>query len=151
LFQRCGVGSEKLLLTHLYQRPGAGGPPVERRLQANSSSSTVWVLEGSGITQSYAQVEVNSFFPWISQQLRNRQTVVLPNIEAMLPEAAVDREKLLQYGTKSSVVVPLFMEDTWLGCLTFASMRERRPWPGPMIKRFEFVADVFTNALARQQ
>ena len=143
LFQRCADGPEKLLLTHLYQRPDVGGPAVES--ETNRPLSGNCVLE-----ETITQIDANSFFPWIYGLLRARQTVVLPNIEAMPPEAVVDQEKLRQYGTKSSVIVPLFIEGEWLGCLTFAAMRERKSWPGPIVKRFEFVADVFTNALARK-
>jgi PAS domain S-box-containing protein len=146
LFQRCEEGPEKLLLTHLYQRPDTGGPLVEKRSEANGTLSRMWVIDST-----VAQIDMNSSFPWIYKQLHARQTVVIPNIEAMPPEAAADQAKLREYGAKSSVVVPVFMEGAWLGCLTFAAMRERRAWPGPMVKRFEFVADVFTNALARKR
>ena len=150
LFQRSDEAAEKLMLTHLYQRPGAGGPAVERRTQS-SSGSHIWVLEDPALPEPYIQLDFSNFFPWTYQQLQKQQTVVIPDIEAMPPAAATDRERLLRYGTKSGVVVPLFLGSNWLGCLTFATLREKWEWSAPLVKRFEFVAGVFTNALARKR
>jgi PAS domain S-box-containing protein len=151
LFQRSDEAAEKLLLTHLYQRPGAGGPAVEKRPAHNSSPGSIWVLEDPELAEPYIQLDFSTFFPWTYQQLQKKQTVVMPDVEALPSEAASERERLSRYGTKSGVVVPLFSGSDWLGCLTFATMRERRQWRAPLVKRFEFIAGVFTNALARQR
>src|SRR5262245_28930195 len=45
LFQRGEEGPEKLLLTHLYQHPDAGGPVVERRSEANGVLGRTWVID----------------------------------------------------------------------------------------------------------
>jgi len=148
LFQRCDEGPEKLLLTHLYERPGVDGPLIERRMESKLSP---WALEDTDVFKPYTQIDVNSFFPWVYQQLRRSQTVVIPDTETLPPEAARDRDRLLCDGTMSIVVVPLFIGRSWLGCVTFVAVRERRQWPEPVVKRFEFVADVFTNALARKR
>ena len=56
-----------------------------------------------------------------------------------------------QYGTVSTVVVPLTMAGAWLGGLTLASMREGRSYSEALVKRFRFIADLFSNALDRQR
>jgi len=152
LHQQSDREPECLRLTHLYLRAGTKVPSIERRAQANAPSKLIiYVLDGPSLRPSCVPVEVVSSFPWIYQQLRNRQTVVIPDVEAMPGEATLDREWLKAYGTKSSLIVPLCTRESWLGCLTFAAMRERRDWTGPMVRSFEFVANVFTNALARKQ
>ena len=90
-------------------------------------------------------------FPWFYAQLRRGQTVVVPDVQALDEEAAKDRESLTAYGTKSTVVIPMFLGGAWLGVLAFGSLRQRRDWPEGLVKRFQFVADVFTNALARKR
>jgi len=151
LFQRSAQEPENLFLTHWYLRPGTKVPAIQHRPQASEASKVIYVLDGPKLRQSRVRIEVTSSFPWIYQQLRKGQTVVIPNVEAMPPEATLDRKELSEYGTKSSVIVPLFTGGEWVGCLTFASMRDPRDWPLPIVRRFEFVANVFTNALARKQ
>jgi PAS domain S-box-containing protein len=151
LFQCSNEKPQNLLLTHLYQSPGIENPLIERQAGEHAVTNSIYVLEKTDAAQAYNQVDASILFPWIYQQLLRRQTVVIPDVEQMPPEAGLDQAKLREYGAKSSVVVPLFMGNTWLGCLTFAGMREHRRWTGPMTKRFEFVADVFANALARKQ
>ena len=150
LFQRCDKEPEKLLLTHLYQRDGVEAPPVERRAGPNSTLSSIWVLENTDGPQYYAQIDANAVFPWMYQRLRRRETMVVHTPDDLPSEATCDKERLLRYGTRSTVVVPLFIGADWLGCLTFASMRESRHWSPLLVRRFEFVANVFTNALARK-
>jgi PAS domain S-box-containing protein len=152
LFQRCDQELEKLCLTHFFLRAGIKVPAIEKQKQANESPKLIiYVLDGPSLRQSCVPVEVTGSFPWIYQQLRNGQTVVIPHVEAMPTEATLDREWLKAYGTKSAVIVPLFSGGDWLGCLTFATMREPRDWTRPTVKSFEFLANVFTNALARKQ
>jgi PAS domain S-box-containing protein len=151
LFQRSEGDPENLLLTHLFQRPGTQLPPIQRRPEATGSRNTIYILTGPALQRFYVQVEVSSFFPWIYQQLRRRQTVIIPDVEALPPEAALDQKRLLEYGTKSSVIVPLFSGDDWLGCLTFSALLEPRDWRAAVVKGFEFLANVFTSTLARKR
>lgn len=150
LFQRSDDATETLWLTHLYQRAEAGGPATEERVQPDSGSRLIVVREETVPLEVYTQVDAKASFPWIYEQLRQRQTIVIPEVELLPVEAAVDQRRLQGYGTKSTVVVPLFLEKNWLGCLTFAALRQQHQWPRPVVRRLEFVADVFTSALARK-
>ena len=147
LFQRKEDGSEELLLTHLFQRPGIPTPAVNRRASANPCASS-GILE-DGESSSYLKIDGKNSFPFVYEQLRNRQTIMIPNVMGL--EAVTDKERLLHYGTKSSVIIPLFLGNDWLGCLTFASLIETREWSEKLVKRLQFVADVFTSALARKR
>jgi formate hydrogenlyase transcriptional activator len=146
LFQRSDQEPERLSLTHWYLRAGAKVPSANGPLKL-----VIHVLDGPNLRQSSVPVEVTSSFPWIHQQLRTRQTVVIPNVEAMPMEATLDREWLQAYGTKSTIILPLFTGGRWLGCVTFAAMQERRDWSEATVRSFEFVANIFTNALVRKQ
>jgi PAS domain S-box-containing protein len=151
LFQQCGNEPDKFLLTHVYQSEAAGGPIIERSIGTGSGSRRIGVLQGTGVREGYTEVDLRSFFPWSYGQLRERQTVVIDDVEALPPEAAVDQARLRSYGDRSSVVVPLFTGSKWLGCLKFGSLRERKEWSSDLVKRFEFLAHVFANALERHR
>jgi PAS domain S-box-containing protein len=151
LFQYSDDEPKNLLLTHFYQTPEIERPPIRKRAMAKESCNAFYVLEESVLPQSYTRVQVGSFCPWIYQQLRRHQTVVIPDIDEMPPEAALDQKRLRSFGTKSGIVVPLFAGGNWFGCLTFITLRDRKDWTLPEVKRFEFVGDVFLNALARKK
>jgi PAS domain S-box-containing protein len=89
--------------------------------------------------------------PWAVHALLRAETIILSTLSALPPEAALDRENLQRYGTKSVVAIPLFAEGVVLGALTFATMRAEREWPGDVVKGFRIVAEVIANALARRR
>jgi PAS domain S-box-containing protein len=98
-------------------------------------------------------VSINAkvMFPWFYANLERGQTVVVPDVSMLGEEASEDKRNLGIYGTKSTVVVPLFVGGVWLGVLSFSAVRQRRNFPEDLVKRFQFLADVFTNVLARKR
>ena len=149
LFQVSEENPEEFLLTHLYQSQAAAGPQIER--QGHGLTSTgMGIWEGDNLGP-YTKLDLRNSFPYSYQMLANRRTVVIPDVATMPAEAATDQEMLRVYGTKSTVIVPLLLGEDWLGCLTFAATREQRQWSTAEVRRFEFVASVFSNALARNR
>ena len=150
LFQNLEAGASALLLTHVYQHRGLPFP-VQKRPDPSSLAQYYWQPAGEEPSADDSRIDARIMFPWFYEQLRRGQTVVVPNVQALGDDAAKDREFLYAYGTKSTVAVPLFLGGTWLGILAFGSVRQRRDWPEGLVKRFHFLADVFTNALARKR
>jgi PAS domain S-box-containing protein len=150
LFQNLEDGASTLLLTHVFQRLGLPWP-VEKRIDPATRAQYYWQPARAEPSADDSRIDARSMFPWFYEQLRRGQTVVVPDVQALGADAAKDREFLNSYGTKSTVTVPLFQGGTWLGILAFGSVRERRDWPEGLVKRFQFLADVFTNALARKR
>ena len=149
LFQHSNEGPGMLLLTHLYQTDT--NLRTEKRLDPILRCQCYWVAKDPQQPTVMMRIDAKATAPWIYGQLRRGQTVVITSLDDLPAEAAVDKELFLRYGTKSSVIVPLIMGGTFLGCLSFATLREARTWPESMVERFRFVADVFTNALARKR
>jgi PAS domain S-box-containing protein len=147
LFQVCGEGPD-VLLTHLHQP--ADGPPWEKRPASSPLCSSYWAKADTD-PPTYVRLDVKVLFPWIYEQVRCGKTVILSSLEDLPAEAAADKEMLRRYQTQSTVVVPLSMGGSWLGCLTFAAMREKRTWSEQHVRRFEFIANVFANTLARRR
>ncbi len=110
-------------LTHTYQRPDA--PPTPLRAEARS------------------------FFPWLLERLKCRKTIAISRVEELPPEAARDAESLQKFGTRSSLIIPLWIGGTELGCVSFASVGRVLRWPQTLVNRLELFAQVMANAIAR--
>jgi len=123
LWQRGAEDSETLLLTHIHQRPDMPRPP--------------------------RSADARLLVPWLLEQARWGKTIAISKLDDLPAEAARDKEALRQYGTSSTVIVPLASGGEVFGTLTFASVRERAGWPEGLVKRLQLVAEVFANALAR--
>ena len=149
LWQRSLEDPEGFLLTHLFQP--AGSLPARKPGEAGLPLPSEWLIHRREGSPSYMRMEAKSFFPWVMRQVQRGETVVIPRVDDLPPEAAHDQEMFRQYGTVSTVVVPLTMAGAWLGGLTFASMREGRSYSEALVKRFRFIADLFSNALDRQR
>ena len=91
-------------------------------------------------------------YPWTVQQMAAGRTVVLPSIDDVPADAAVDRESARLAGIQSNVTLPLSVGgDPPLGALALNTLRARRDWPDALVNRLQLVAQVFTNALARRR
>ncbi len=150
VFQCSHEGAGPVLLTHLYQK---GDLPLQIVKGVDRmSKAPVYLRTVNGESSSNSTpIDCREMYPWFYKQARQGQTVVVPDVQALGEEAARDRKNLSTYETKSAVVVPLFTGGVWLGILTFGAVRERRTWPASLVKRLQFVADLFANALARKR
>ena len=90
-------------------------------------------------------------FPWCLKQVTEGRVVAV-STEALPPEAARDQEMWRHYGIKSSLVFPLSLGGSLLvGALSLNTMREERFWPEELKERFQLLAQVFANAIARKK
>lgn len=113
-------------MTHLY-RP-FGGPPAPEPMIAHE------------------------YFPWCQEQLEAGGIVVVSSMEDLPAEAARDQEVWRHFGIKSALAFPMSPGGgPILGALGFNTVQQERAWPEPLIKRLQWVAQIFTNALIRKQ
>jgi signal transduction histidine kinase/integral membrane sensor domain MASE1 len=89
-------------------------------------------------------------FPWVVDRLRQKETVIAPNVDALPAEASRDREAFQASGLKSGLAIPLIAGDRVIGALVLASKAERG-WSEGVIIRVHLLAEVLTNALSRKQ
>ncbi len=91
-------------------------------------------------------------FPWVAKEMLGGRNVVIPAVEEMPAEAAVDRENALLLGLKSNLTLPLFVGgELPVGALALNTLRAKRDWSDALVKRLQLIAQVFTNALARKR
>ena len=104
-----------------------------------------------GITPT-AEPSGQQQFPWVIAQLRTGQTVVIPSVDGLPAEAAVDQANGRLGGIKSALAIPLSVGgEPPVGALGLNSTRAERHWPDAQVKRLEVVAQIFGNALARKR
>ena len=91
-------------------------------------------------------------FPWYAQELLAGRTVVLPSLDALPAAATVDRENARLIGVQSNLALPLAVGvNQSIGVLGLNTVHTERDWPPALVKRLQLVAQVFTNALARER
>jgi PAS domain S-box-containing protein len=123
LWQQPKEDSAAFFMTHVYQRSMMPQPP--------------------------AKPDARVLFPWVLEQLKKRQTIIISKLDDLPAKAAHDKETFRRYGTQSVVVVPFSVGSGMRGALTFASAREREVWPANVVKRLQLIAEVFANAITR--
>ena len=88
-------------------------------------------------------------FPWIASRLQDGHVVSMSRLADLPGPAGVDRENLAARRIRSLVAVPLIVENTVTGALTFSTLRAERDWPDELVQRLRLLAEVFASALAR--
>jgi formate hydrogenlyase transcriptional activator len=106
-----------------------------------------WAAEGFQPASRLSRQDL----PWIVGTVLAGQRVSFARIEDLPEEAATDKETLRRVGQKSNATFPLSAGGRVIGGLAFGSLREERNWPVEIMERLGLVAEVFANALAREQ
>lgn len=89
-------------------------------------------------------------FPWIVGRLVAQQTVILPRLSSLPPDAPIDRQSLADLGYEAIMAIPLVAAGRPRGALTFGVATERE-WSSGMQARLDLIAEIFANLLAGKQ
>ncbi len=111
-----------------------------------------WVRAGISPQKEQLQNLSSSFFPWSKEKIRGGETVCIPNIVDLPPEAAIDQKNWLQFGVRSLLLIPIISaEGQVLGSVGFAALRQPQSWTEQNIQALHFFAETVLNAMQRQQ
>jgi PAS domain S-box-containing protein len=105
-----------------------------------------WTREG---VAPLREVSRGNPTPWIMFELRQGHVVRFRRSEELPENAAVDKQSLARFGTRSAAIVPLVVGGTVSAALAVATLREERRWSDEMVPRLRLLAAVFAGALAR--
>ena len=137
-----------LRITHMYDAAHDPHPSVSVDGSIMRGSASEFLAAGDSIPKHAAAPD---YFPWVTRRILAGETVAIASLDDLPAEAAADLAALRRFGTHSTVAVPLSAHGTVFGCLTFATTRRARAWPGELVTRFELIAQIFAKALARRQ
>ena len=91
-------------------------------------------------------------FPWYVEEMRAGRTVAVASLDALPAQAALDRENGRLLGIQSNLTLPLAVGGhPAIGILALNTLSVARDWPDTLVRRLQLVAQVFTNALARER
>jgi formate hydrogenlyase transcriptional activator len=90
-------------------------------------------------------------FPWVHQTLLRGGIVRFATLAELPPEAEWDQAAFRKLDQRSGVIFPLASTGRVFGALSFGTLRAEREWPDVLVQRLQLLADIFANALARQQ
>ena len=88
--------------------------------------------------------------PLLSRTLLSGQPFVMARLADLPPEGEQDRRLFADHKIVSGMVVPLVVSGRVIGGVGCSLARGEREWPEPVVRGLRLIADVFANALARQ-
>ncbi|MEL6131954.1 MAG: ATP-binding protein [Bacteroidota bacterium] len=88
-------------------------------------------------------------FPWGGELLRDVFRV--EDVSALPKEAEAERDFLAMQGIQSVLIVPMYIEQRWIGFMGFDSVKKRRLFTQEDETLLQLVGQVFANAIKRQE
>ncbi|MDS4070690.1 MAG: sigma 54-interacting transcriptional regulator [Candidatus Competibacter sp.] len=111
------------------------------------------------VTHSFALPGIEAFplipsldtvAPLLSRTLLSGQPLVMARLADLPEEGEQDRKLFASGQILSGMVVPLIIGGRVIGALGCSLAHGEREWPEPVVRGMRLIADVFANALARQ-
>jgi PAS domain S-box-containing protein len=116
-----------------------------------ASSTHEWCAPGLPSQMAAFQGVPLAAFPWSWGKLKRGESLQVPRLSDLPPEAAPEKETLISLGYQSFMAVPLLQGEEPLGTLGFASTREEKPWAPEDFALLQVLAEIFVHALDRRQ
>jgi formate hydrogenlyase transcriptional activator len=108
-----------------------------------------WYAEG--IEPVPENVNLAAVFPWSYGNTIEQGRHIMFRRPADLPyEAVKDRQSWEAMGTKSALVIPILLEDSFHYLIAIHSSREERTWQEEYVPRLRLLGETLVNALIRK-
>lgn len=108
-----------------------------------------WAKEG--LKPVPKNTEMHTLWPWTIQKVLDGESYSFAKTSEYPPEAALDRENIEKYQVISLLTVPMMVGGQPAGLFSCTTTTRERVWPVDTIKNIRLMAEIFGNALARQQ
>jgi PAS domain S-box-containing protein len=110
-----------------------------------------WCAEGIEPQKALLQEVETALLPWWMSCLERRESIHIPSVAGLPPEAAAEKAILESQGIQSLVVAPLLSANHLLGFMGFDAVRAAKIWSLESVALLRMVGDIFANALERQR
>lgn len=90
-------------------------------------------------------------FPWLMQQLNALETIHIPQVSKLPPEANAEQKEFQSEGIQSLIVAPLVLQGTAVGFVGFDSVRRETPWSAENALLLRVVSNMLVNALEHKR
>jgi len=89
-------------------------------------------------------------FPWWMDKLRQFETIYIPRVSDLPPEASAEKELLQAQDIQSLIALPMIVRGSLIGFLGFDSVRKERSWSNEIVELLKIVSGLFAHALDRK-
>jgi signal transduction histidine kinase len=129
---------------------------LDRATIAEFNASNGWAVFSHGWAREPDRIigkslDANALMPWTKRKMLDGETVVMPSLDALPEEAAVDRESMRLLGPKSNVMIPIRVGGRVVAAVGFGALYRERSWPPRIVRRLHTVAEIFGFALERKR
>jgi FixJ family two-component response regulator/signal transduction histidine kinase len=114
----------------------------------DANITQAWAVEGVAVAPRRS---IASDFPWAVGRIRAGRAVVVPRLDDLPAEAAVDKASWLRIGVHSHLSMPMIVAGQVEGILALGCLRRERAWPEGLVSRIQVLAKVFASAMAHKQ
>ena len=90
-------------------------------------------------------------FPWMAERLQRLETVHIPRVAELPPEAQAEQALLQAQDVQSLILVPMVYGGRLLGFLGFDAVRTEKAWLTEDIALLKMIGEIFANALERKR
>ena len=109
-----------------------------------------WCAEGIEPQIENNQDLLVSDFPWCDKKIKRFETIHIPSV-ANLPPEAIEKEFFQSQKIQSLIIVPMVYGRSLYGFIGFDSVRKKKEWTEDTIAMLRIVTEIFMNALERKR
>jgi PAS domain S-box-containing protein len=110
-----------------------------------------WCAEGVASIMGHAKGLPVSSFPWWMDQLRRFESIHIPRLADLPPEAAAEKVIFEEEEVRSLLSVPVSYGGSLLGFIGFDSVRKEKSWAEADIRLLKMVGEIISAALERKR
>lgn len=113
------------------------------------SNTHEWCRPGIESVQDAYLSKPLAVLPWSTERIKRLETVHVPSLDALPPEAGPDRERCLSHQppTVSFLNVPMIYRGRAIGMLGLDAVRAEMAWDQDSIALLRMMGEIFANAL----
>jgi diguanylate cyclase (GGDEF)-like protein len=90
-------------------------------------------------------------FKWAFEKLLDNETLQITSLGDLPPEAAFERSFLIDAGISSLILMPLFINESLVGCIGLDNVFENDFWEKGYINLLRVISETIGSALLREQ
>ena len=113
--------------------------------------SHAWLKGGGEPPRADFNAATIAGFPWLFPRVAAGETVYVPRVADLPPEAEAERARWTQIGVRSALCVPLRSSTRLLGVMGCVAVRDEKTWPPEDIRLVRLAGEVVAGALGRQR
>ncbi len=89
--------------------------------------------------------------PWFHGLFLRGETMLVSDLDELPEEASLKKELLKRRGTVSVAAIPLKVGDELYGAISFVTTKRRVLWTEDLVEQLKLLAEIFSNAMARER